>query len=114
MSLLIIENPVGWLVLVFAPVVFLFEKWWEGELHRLSPISGSSQIEDLLAGNILGQLNGEITSEKNRARSSEKFWRSVYRWSIWAWRDDDRKVWRRFRKILPKKSSKQRLKFIEN
>lgn len=63
-SLLIIENPVGWLVLVFAPVVFLLEKWWEGELHRLSPISGSSQIEDLLASNILGQFNSEITSEK--------------------------------------------------
>lgn len=63
-AFLIIENPLGWLVLILAVVAFLFENWWQGELHRLAPKNGSNTVEDLLASNILGRLGRDLTGEK--------------------------------------------------
>lgn len=64
LTLLIIENSLGWLVLIFWPIVSLLENWWQGELHRLNPVSGSEIAEDLLASNILGKFSKNLTSEE--------------------------------------------------
>ncbi len=64
LTMVLARNPLGWLLIgiAFIPLIILW--WWNGELHRLAPISESSKIEDLLASNILGRLKHNPTSEE--------------------------------------------------
>lgn len=63
-SLVLTDNSIGWLIVAISVPFFIFENWWNGELHRLATIEDSQKIEDVLASNILGRLSKNPSAEE--------------------------------------------------
>ncbi|MDO4872347.1 MAG: ATP-dependent Clp protease ATP-binding subunit [bacterium] len=64
LTLVLLEDSVGWLLLALAILPMVLENWWRGELHRLAPNQKGNSPEDWLASNILGKLSKNPTSEE--------------------------------------------------
>lgn len=54
-AMLLIGMPLGWLTASFAVVPYMLNGWYKGELHHL-PTGLGGNVDDLLSGDILGQL----------------------------------------------------------
>lgn len=54
-GLVIVEQPFGWLAIGLAAVTFMLRQWYLHELKDL-PVSVAVRIDDVLAGDVLGQL----------------------------------------------------------
>lgn len=59
--LILINWPLGWLVMSLAALPFMLERWYEGELKRVPVIKGGDKIGDRLSGDILGRLSDNPT-----------------------------------------------------
>ena len=59
--LILINWPLGWLVMSLAALPFMLERWYEGGLKRVPVIKGSDKIGDRLSGDILGRLSDNPT-----------------------------------------------------
>lgn len=55
-ALLAVSFSVGWFVFSLAAFPAMVVGWYEGELRRLAPAATPKTIDDILAGDILGQL----------------------------------------------------------
>jgi ATP-dependent Clp protease ATP-binding subunit ClpC len=55
-GLLYIGIAVGWLLAGLAIIPLIIKLWYTHELKELSPVKNGSSIDDLLAGDVLGQL----------------------------------------------------------
>lgn len=63
-ALLIVHNPLGWLLIGFAAVPFMLYEWWRYDLHHLPTGKDQPAIDALLSGDILGQLKEKPTSNE--------------------------------------------------
>lgn len=55
-GLLFIQVSAGWLLIGFAAVPFMFKEWYDHELHHLPSPKDPKTIDDIISGDILGQL----------------------------------------------------------
>lgn len=55
-SLLVIAQPVGWVLLGFAAIPAMLVQWYKRELRHLPSTEDPKTIDDILSGDILGQL----------------------------------------------------------
>lgn len=55
-GLVITGVPFGWFVIGLAAVPLLFKEWYEHELHHLSSPRKIDSLDDIISGDILGQL----------------------------------------------------------
>jgi ATP-dependent Clp protease ATP-binding subunit ClpC len=60
-GLLVIGQAVGWLLLGIAAVPVMLVQWYRRELHHLPSPKDAKTIDDLLSGDILGQLPANPT-----------------------------------------------------
>ncbi len=59
-ALLVISIPAGWACIGIAAFPFMVKVWYKGELQQL-PVGKGTAIEDVLDGDILGQLHDQPT-----------------------------------------------------
>lgn len=62
-GLLAIESALGWLLIGLAALPAIAVEWWSGELKELAPVQPQRSISDILAGDILGQLPMNPTTQ---------------------------------------------------
>lgn len=55
-ALLLIGQPVGWLIAGLAAVPYMFRQWYDHDLHHLSSPKNAKTIDDLLSADVLGLL----------------------------------------------------------
>jgi ATP-dependent Clp protease ATP-binding subunit ClpC len=55
-ALLVATEPVGWLVIGLAAIPVVFLQWYNHDLKQLAPAKNAQTIDDVLAGDVLGQL----------------------------------------------------------
>jgi ATP-dependent Clp protease ATP-binding subunit ClpC len=55
-ALLYIHMPLGWLLFGLAAIPAMIIEWWQGELRQLASPKQPKTIDDILAGDVLGQL----------------------------------------------------------
>lgn len=60
--LLLINISIGWLILFSSVVPWMYVRWYNGELHHL-PSGKGKDVDDLLSGDILGQLPAQPTPQ---------------------------------------------------
>ena len=63
LTLILLDKPIGWLILAVIVPFIIVLNWWNGELHRLNPDTPFN-FESRVASNILGKMPKNITSEK--------------------------------------------------
>ena len=63
LTLILLDKPIGWLILAVIVPFIIILNWWNGELHRLNP-DAPFNFESRVASNILGKMPKNITSEK--------------------------------------------------
>lgn len=60
-TLVVLDMPVGWLLVGLAAIPIMIYEWWKGELHHLSTGKNAPAIDALLSGDVLGQLSAKPT-----------------------------------------------------
>lgn len=55
-GLVALRMPLGWLVMGMAAVPLMLRAWYYGELHHLPTTKEATTIDDVLSGDVLGQL----------------------------------------------------------
>ena len=63
LALLAYAEPIGWLVFGLAALPAMVAGWYEGELKHLKPAAQPRSIDDVLTGDILGQLPPDPTPQ---------------------------------------------------
>jgi ATP-dependent Clp protease ATP-binding subunit ClpC len=61
---------IGWFVMSLAALPILVYEWWSGHLHHLPSPAKSTSIDDLLSGDILGQLGKNPTPKQIAAATA--------------------------------------------
>ena len=54
--LVLVGEPLGWLLLGAAVVPYMTYMWWKGELRSLQPVQDHSSIDAILSSDVLGLL----------------------------------------------------------
>lgn len=55
-ALIVTSNSLGWALVGFSVIPWMFYEWWRGELHHLETGKDAPAVHALLSGDILGQL----------------------------------------------------------
>ncbi|MDK2898834.1 MAG: ATP-dependent Clp protease ATP-binding subunit ClpC [Patescibacteria group bacterium] len=58
---IVLEMSFGWTLIGFSFVPAMMIEWYNGELHHLSALKESKQIDDLLSGEVLGYMSKSPT-----------------------------------------------------
>ncbi len=56
LSLVLLKNPLGWLVLGFVSVPAMVYSWWRYELYRLEINNEPKSVDDVMSSSVLGRL----------------------------------------------------------
>jgi len=77
-AVVLVGIAAGWLLVGLASIPYVIRQWYAGELSHLSTPKNPKTIDDMLAGDVLGQLSGAPTPQEialviGRVRSGQFF-----------------------------------------